>query len=196
MIAEKIESAESESSCELLAVFAKRSDDYSYIPILWAAIAALLLPAALYVLFPLSQPDIASFSFLQLLVFVLSAMILRLERFRTMVVPKRVKIKRAAQTAQMQFAVHGLNGADAPPAILFFVSFDERYVQIITNAKVQIKDNIWQEIIDKMLKRIKAGSLDSGMIEAVGEISEVMAQKCPAEPEDGFNRFPNRLIVL
>jgi len=195
-IADMIEGAESKSSCELLAVFAKRSDDYYYIPMLWAAIAALLLPATAYMLFSLPQPDIATFSFIQLLTFVLFSLFLRLERFRVMVVPKRVMLKRAAQTAQMQFAAHGLNSADAPPAILFFVSFDERYARIITNAKVQIEDGVWQGVIDKMVERIKADALDKGMIEAIGQISAVMSGQCPAGSKDDMSRFPDRLIVL
>jgi putative membrane protein len=195
-IADRISNAESKSSCELLAVFAGRSDDYSYIPMLWAAVAALLLPVIVYIFFPLSGLGIAEFSSLQLLAFMLFAVILRLDRLGIRVVPKQVKMKRAALAAHIQFASHGLNSADAPPAILFFVSFDERYVQIITNAKVQIGDEVWQGIIDKMIGRIKADALEKGMIEAVDEISKVMAGQCPVRSKSDISKFPNRLIIL
>ena len=47
-----------------------------------------------------------------------------------------------------------------------------------------------------MVERIKTGALDEGLVKAVNEISEVMAAQCPAGPEEGPDRFPNRLIAL
>ena len=195
-IASVISDTEARSGCELLAVFAKRSDDYRYIPMLWAASGALLLPLAYALLLPLPRPDLPSFALEQLLVFLALTLLFRIEPLQMRLVPKSVRLARAQHQAHLQFMTHGLNRSESPPAILFFVSFEERYAQILTNAKVTIADEKWQEIIDTMIARIRAGEKDEGMVEAVRSISETMREHCPSQEKERQNRYPNRLIML
>ena len=46
-IAEAIARAERRTDAELVTVLAARADDYTYIPLLWASVLALLVPGAL-----------------------------------------------------------------------------------------------------------------------------------------------------
>ena len=195
-IASVISDAEAKSGCELLAVFAARSDDYRYLPMLWAAAGALFLPLAATLFLPLERPDLPAFALTQLLVFLGLTLFFRIEPLRIRLVPKSVRLARAQQQAHLQFMTHGLNSSESPPAILFYVSFEERYVQILTNAKVTIADETWQEIIDTMIARIHAGEKDEGMIEAVQSISKTMQEHCAPLGDERQNRYPNRLIML
>ena len=46
-VAEAIDTVEKDTDAELVTVLARQADDYLYIPTLWAAIIALLLPLIL-----------------------------------------------------------------------------------------------------------------------------------------------------
>lgn len=195
-IASVIADTEAKNGCELLAVFAARSDDYRYIPMLWAAGGALLLPLAAYLFLPLERPDLPSFALTQWLVFLALTLLFRIEPLRIRLIPKKVRLARAQQQAHRQFIAHGLNSSDSPPAVLFFVSFEERYARILTNAKVPIADENWQRIIDRMIEGIHAGQMDEGMTEAVRSIARTMEKHCTPAAAEGQNRYPNRLIML
>jgi len=195
---ERIESAvraaESKSRCEIVAVFAARSDDYQYIPLLWAALGALLLPAAVVTGFGLRMP-VVDYTLVQAVLFAATAILFRMGELRVRLVPPKVRRRRAERMVGLQFVSMGLNSAEAPPAVLFFVSFDERYVRILTNAKVPVPDEKWQKIVDTMIARIRAGELDRGMVEAVETVGTVLKESCPSA-EAGDDRLPNRLILL
>jgi len=195
-IAEAISEAETESGCELLAVFAARSDDYFYIPMLWAAALSLFVPYALFPLFPFHADSLWNLALTQWFIFALLSLLLRTELLRPRLVPKRVRTKRAEAQARLQFTARGFNSSDSPPAVLFFVSLEERYAQILTNAKVPIPDTEWQRIIDAMVARIRAGEMDEGMVEAVRSIGKTMEAHCPVQRNEQRNSYPNRLVVL
>ncbi len=192
-IADRISDVEQRSDCELVTVFARRSDDYLYIPLLWAALAALLLPA--FVLPLLQGIDLLIYAALQAVLFFIFALVLRLDAVLPHIIPRRVRRRRAEQMARTQFVSLGLNAADAPPAVLFFISFDERYVQILTNAKVPVGDREWQKVIDGMIGGITGGKLEESVPETISKIGEVLQEHC-ASAESHGNYFPNRLIVV
>lgn len=194
-IAEAITEAETKSRCEIVAVFTARSDDYRYVPMVWAAMLSLFVPFAAYTLLPLDRPDLGTFALAQWLLFMLLLLLFRMNPPRLL--PVSLRQKRAEQQAARQFITQGLNSEKSPPAVLFFVSFDERYVRILSNAKVPIADKAWREIIDAMVTRIHAGEMDEGMVDAVRNIGATLAAHCPAN--DGAankNRYPNRLVIF
>ena len=49
-VAEAVTRAEQRTDAEIVTVLAPRADDYSYIPLLWASLIALLVPAVLHLL--------------------------------------------------------------------------------------------------------------------------------------------------
>ncbi len=192
-IEQKVAAVESQSACELVAVFAVRSDDYHYIPLLWAALTALVVPAALI---PWWHPGAGTFFTAQTITFALGALLLRSDRLRVRLVPKSIRLHRAEQMAALQFTAQGLNAADAPPAVLFFISFEERYVRILANAKVPVEDAQWQQVVDTMIAHIKDSRLEEGLGEAIGRIGEILHKACPAAENDVSNRFGNRMRLI
>ena len=193
-IAEAITEAETKSRCEIVAVFTARSDDYRYAPMVWAALLSLFVPFAAYTLLPLDRPDLGTFALAQWLLFMLLLLLFRMNPPR--LVPAALRQKRAEQQAARQFISQGLNGEKSPPAVLFFVSFDERYVRILSNAKVPIADEAWQKVIDTMIARIHVGEIDEGIIDAVRTIGATLEAHCPADGgAANENRYPNRLVI-
>ena len=192
-IAQKIEKIEKDSGCELVVVFARRSDDYFYIPLLWAALGALVL--SMLFLPWLKEIDVATYGALQALLFFLLAISLRLDAVLPRIIPAKIRERRAAQMAYTQFVSRGLNSADAPPAVLFFISFDERYARILTNAKVPIEDVEWQKIIDAMTQGIAEGKLQESVLEAIAKIGDILQSHCPATGTRD-NRFSNHMVIV
>lgn len=190
-----IKKAEAKSDCEIVAVFARRSSDYHFIPSLWAALAALTLPAVAYMLFPLPDVSVVSYAFLQASLFMVLTFVLRVEPLLMHLIPKKIHKSRAERMAALQFISNGLNDSDAPPAVLFFISFTERYVRILTSAKVPVPNEKWQEVVDEMIEKIRVGDTEKGMVEAIGAVGDILEKACP-RTEEHENRFPNRLILL
>lgn len=190
-----IKKAETKSDCEIVAVFARRSSDYHFIPSLWAALAALILPAVAYMLFPLSEVSVVSYAFLQAILFMVLTFVLRIEPLLMYLIPKKIRKARAERMAALQFISNGLNDSDAPPAVLFFVGFTERYVRILTSAKVPVPNEKWQEVVDEMIEKICAGDTEKGMVEAIEAVGDILEKECPRTTAQE-NRFPNRLIFL
>ena len=194
-IESKINSCEKRSSCELLAILSKRSDDYFFIPILWAAIASMAVPAVLITLFPGMEQEGMKLILSQWLAFVALALIFRLDAVKLKLVPAKIRHRRARNMAHMQFISHGLNDASAPCAVLLFISFEERYVQILTNSKVPIENSRWESIIARLTKDIKAGSVEDGIENAVDAICTLLEELSPERGDKRENRFPNRLVI-
>ncbi len=194
-IESKIGSCEERSSCELLAILSKRSDDYFFIPILWAALTAMFLPAVLMAFFPALEPEGMKLLLSQWLLFVALALIFRLDAVKMRLIPARVRHKRARDMAHLQFISNGLNDADAPCAVLLFISFEERYVQILTNSKVPIENSRWESVIEKLTKDIKAGKMQEGIESAIEQICSLIEETAPCENCKKENRFPNRLVI-
>ncbi len=195
-ISEKIDKIEKSSSCELLMMMTKESDDYRYITISWAAVGALVLPVPLLYFSPALPTDTLSILSLQWGAFLSALLLGRIDAVRFRLVPKSIRLRRAALKARESFISLGLNSESSPPAILFFISLKEQYVEIITNAKVPIPNESWRRIVDTMVARIKSESLDSGILEALDALSDVMRKHCPSTGEEGKNRYPNKLIIL
>ena len=102
-ISEAIAEVERHTDAELVTVLAAASDDYRYIPLLWAALVALVVPSALY-LSPLSTAWIIT---AQITAFLVLAVVLQIEALRVHLIPKGVRVLRAANMARRQFLEQG-----------------------------------------------------------------------------------------
>ena len=93
-ISQAISDIEQLTDAEVVCVLAPRSDDYYYIPALWAALLALVSPLLL-VLTPWWGHS-STVSLLQLLVFVVSWLLFRWQPFFQHIIPQPVRYWRAA----------------------------------------------------------------------------------------------------
>ena len=133
-IADAIAAAERRTSGELVTVIAQAADDYRYIPLLWPALAALLLPALLLTVWP----EIGAWRLylVQAAGFVVLALIAHLPRVHLALVPASVKRRRASRLAREQFFEQGLHLTRARTGVLIFVAVAEHHVEIIADTGI------------------------------------------------------------
>ncbi len=186
--------AEAKTAGEIFTVIAEESDDYRFIPILWATLAALVVPLPL--IFLTLWPASLIFS-LQLLVFVVLAVVLSLPAVKMAVVPPSVKHGAAAMLAGRQFLAHGLTTTEARTGVLIFVSLAERHAEIIadTGIAAKVDARVWQAAMDQLLAEVRAGRLADGLIAAVNATGAVLAAHFPPRTGDR-DELANDVVIL
>lgn len=199
-VAEAISAAERNTDAELVTVLARRSDRYTYIPILYAAAVALLTPGIL-ALTPLWRGSWVPFGLWELLfvqwsVFIVVALMLQWPPLLTRVIPAPVKRWRAANLARRQFLEQNLHHTRAHTGVLIFVSEIEHYVEIIADRgiDVHVDQAQWQQIVDAFTARVKRGEILPGFLQCVQSCGELLQRHAPATEQK--NELPNRMIVL
>lgn len=192
-VGEAVKSVESRTNAELVTVIAATSDDYRYIPALWAALVALLLPSVLYFT-PLS---IAWVAWLPIIVFIVLNTCLQLGGFRSKLVPKAVATWRASNMACRQFLEHGLHHTDGETGVLIFVSEAEHFVEILVDRgiKNKIDDSEWQDIVDAFIRDVRAKQVEEGFLRCLESCADILAVAVPKTP-DNKNELDDRLVLI
>ena len=127
-VEEAVTRAEQRTDAEIVTVLAPRADDYSYIPLLWASLIALVVPALVHFLD--SDMTIYTLLMLQWATFVFLSLIFRIPVLTTFLIPARVRHWRASNLARRQFLEQKLHHTQDRTGVLIFVSEAERYVEI------------------------------------------------------------------
>lgn len=192
-VAQAIKDVESRTNAELVAVLCARSDEYRYIPILWATLVALLVPAALY----FTTLPIEWTVWGQLSIFVVLALILQISNVRVRLIPKNVRYWRASNMARRQFLEQGLHRTDQQTGVLIFVSEDERYVEILCDDGVskQIPDTEWQEIVQEFVAHVTSRQTLHGFLQCLKKVGDHLEVAVPKTP-DNKNELDDRLILI
>ena len=193
-VSSAIADAEKATDAELVTVLAKRADNYYYIPTLWAALIALLLPVVIkFTPLWLNGDELLM---MQWLAFILLAMGLRIPFLMMKLVPRNVRYCRAADLARRQFMENNLHHTKNSMGVLIFVSEAEHYVEIIADQGISqhVSNDEWQKIINSFVEKVKAGKTKQGFLDCIGSCGELLKQYAPASEEK--NELPNHLIVL
>lgn len=189
-----VAAAEAGTTGEIFVVVAEASDDYRFIPLLWATLAALAVPLPLVFLTALAAATIFA---AQLALFIVLALALSWPALRARVVPRRVKHGRAHALAVQQFLAHGLQMTEARTGALIFVSLAERHAEVVADAGIAAKVDQaeWDAVIAALVGEIRAGRLTDGLVAAIGGVGAVLARHFPAAPGDR-NELPNEVVLL
>ena len=192
-ISEAIAAVERRTNAELVTVLAAASDDYRYIPLLWAALVALVVPSALYFT-PMSSAWMIT---VQLSVFLVLTVLLQIETLRARLIPKGVRNLRAANMARRQFLQQGLHHTDGDTGVLIFVSEAERYVEILVDRGISAKvgDDKWAGIIEEFVTDVHDNRVEEGFLTALKRCGEILAEAVPKTP-DNHNELDNRLVLI
>lgn len=192
-VASAVARVERETDAELVTVLAHRADHYAYLPFLWAALVALLLPLLGRFLPVLDWQD---WLLWQWLVFILLALVLRLPFIEMRLVPRRLRHHRAATLARCQFLAQNLHATAHGTGLLIFVSEAERYVEILADRGISqhIPDAEWQQLVDAFTARVKAGDTLNGFLECIAGCGEKLKPHLPATHEK--NELPNHLVLI
>ena len=192
-VSDAVRSVELRTNAELVTVIAATSDDYRYIPALWAALVALLIPSMLYFT-PLS---ITWLAWLPIIVFLVLNACLQLSGFRSRLVPKAVSTWRASNMACRQFLEQGLHHTSDETGILVFVSEAEHFVEILVDRgiRARVDDSQWQSIIDTFIQDVRAKEIEKGFVKCLNSCGEILEQAVPKTPENK-NELDDRLVLI
>ncbi|MGL4206270.1 MAG: TPM domain-containing protein [Aeromonadaceae bacterium] len=193
-LASQIQAVEQQTAAEIVTVLARRSDDYLYIPTLWAAFIAMLTPFVVHELgFWLEWQELFLY---QWLVWLFATLLFRWPPLMMRLIPSSVRRHRAAQMARQQFLEQGLHRTADRLGVLIFVSEAEHYVEIVVDQGVadQIADTHWQQIVSEFTQSVKSGAIEEGFTQCVAQVGAQLIRQFPATSPQ--NELSNRLIYL
>lgn len=199
-VGEAIARVERDTDAEIVTVLAAQADDYAYIPLLWAGLAALIVPGALAViagwLGVASWVGTWTLLLMQWALFAVLAIVFRLPGVTTHLIPRHVRYWRATNLARRQFLEQNLHRTEAGTGVLIFVSEAERYVEILVDHGISSRlDNaVWAEIVADFTRRVREGQTQQGFLDCVEACGKLLQTHVPATHER--NELPNRLVVL
>lgn len=199
-IATAIRTAEEQTGGEIYAVLARRSDDYFYVAgfiaccgmIITAVIMAFV---AHYYWFDLSLPKFALAILAAFLCLV--ALLALLPRLRMLLVPHRVRYRRAHLNALQQFIARNVHLTNKRTGILLFVSLAERYAEVVADAGINAKvgQQEWNTIVATLSAHAAKGTVADGFCEAIAQAGGLLAQHFPKEEGD-VNELEDHLVEL
>jgi putative membrane protein len=194
-IREAIAAVERTTSGELVTVIATSSDNYNYIPLLWAAILALLLPGPF--LFAGISGFIEHEYIFQLACFIVVAGVFHLPPIRVRLIPRVVRHQRAHRHAMEQFVLNNLTATQHANGLLLFVSVAERYVEIIADKGIHnvVAAGTWDTIVQAFTAKVRRGEIADGFVETIHASGDILHAHFPLEPGD-VNELPDHLIIV
>ena len=193
-LAGQIQAIEQQTDAEIVTVLARRSDDYLYIPTLWAAFIAMLTPFVAHEAgFWLEWQELFLY---QWLIWLLATLLFRWQPLMMRLIPARVRHHRAGLMARQQFLAQGLHRTEDRLGVLIFVSEAEHYVEILIDQGVadKIENSSWQQIVDDFIQKVKSGEIEAGFTQCVGEVGEQLIRIFPVTAVR--NELTNRLVYL
>jgi len=193
-ISRAIVDAETRTSGEIFVVVARRADDYRLVPVLWAAVAALVLVWPLFLFTPL---DMGTILVLQAAIFALWCVALTPDAIRLRLVPRPLGAANAERAAREQFLSHGVHTTEARTGVLIYVALLEHCVEIVADDGIAAKvaQDVWDAIARTVVEAARTGDLASGLVRAVGQAGDVLADYFPNGPGDR-DELPNHVVEL
>ncbi len=193
-VAEAIRLAEARTAGEIFCVIARYSSDYKLVPIVWAALLALVvpLPCLWLTAWPARMIYLA-----QIAVFLVCAIVLSHRALRFRIVPRRAREDRAHAEAMHQFLARGLGRTEQRTGVLIFASAGERYAEIVADTGIagKVPPAMWDEAITSLVTAIRDGRPGDGFVTAVEKCGDVLAAHFPPgtlNPDE----LPNKLIEI
>jgi putative membrane protein len=193
-ISAAIHDAESRTSGEIVCILARESTDATALPILLAALVALVLPWPLVALTAMPVNLILLF---QLLVFFGLAALLCLPRVRIALVPRAARRAMAHRAAMEQFMIRGIGRKADRTGVLIFVSLAEHYARIVADRGIadRVSHRQWQEAVDALIAHTRDGRIADGFIAAIDICGRVLEEHFP-RTETTRGELPDRIYVI
>jgi len=193
-ISAAIQAAERRTSGEIVCVLARSSVEATALPIVLAALAALALPWLLVFVTTLAVLMILS---LQLVLFVVLAVLLCLPRVRAGLLPAATRRAVAHQAAMEQFVLRGIGRTEGRTGVLVFVSLAERYARIIADEAIasRVVQDEWQGAVDVLIEHMREGRIADGFVVAIERCGTVLATHFPAKADER-SELPDRIYLI
>ncbi|WP_419768380.1 TPM domain-containing protein [Arcobacter sp.] len=193
-IEKQIKKLEEKSSAELVAVITDFSSSYNLLILIFSLVFTFLISLiSLYF-------NASTIMFFEIQLSTFAFFILMFHNFKQYflyLLPKKYKYNKASKKAKEEFINQGLYDTQTKLTIMFFVSIEEKYVEIITdkNVKEKIDDTYWQEIVNQFIKDVKNKEFEEGYKTAIKSCSEILIENFPIKEND-INELSNEVIEL
>ncbi|KAB2729440.1 TPM domain-containing protein [Brucella intermedia] len=199
-IAEAIRKAEAETSGEIYAVLARSSDDYFFAAGFVATCGILLASVVVAFLAHWYWFDVRLPMFgLAVLAAFLTAMLVLwvLPAIRMLLVPRRIRYKRAHLNALQQFLARNVHITEHRTGILLFVSMAEHYAEVIADAGInaRVGQDEWNAIVATLVHHASRAQVAEGFVLAIGQAGLLLETHFPAGA-DNVNELDDHLIEL
>ncbi|MHC6224265.1 TPM domain-containing protein [Pseudomonas sp. X10] len=193
-VAEAIARVEQHTDAELVTVLARRADDYTYIPLLWASLVALVVPGLLHYL--VGWLSINELLLTQWVTFMVLCLVFRIPRLTTRLIPRSVRHWRASNLARRQFLEQNLHHTAGATGVLIFVSEAERYVEILVDDGIaqRLDNQAWAAIVARFTEQVRQGQTLQGFVTCIEACGELLRTHVPST--HARNELPNRLVIL
>ena len=214
IVTEAVTAAERGTDAEIVTIVADRSDDYRDVGLLFAALAALLLPmlaalapatwesliAGLLSSWDGSAPAGAQFFAImaaQALVFLAIALIMSVDRVRFALTPAPYRRQRVRARAIASFRVGAEARTEARHGLLVYVSLRERMAELIVDDGLMrhAGDEVWAVAMADLVRLMRKGSPGQAIAAAISDVGGVLASIAPKTAGDR-DELPDRLIEL
>jgi len=189
-----ISDVERETDAELVTVLTAQSDNYSYIPLVWAGILALLVPGIVNYFGGWVGADLLML--VQWGTFIALSLLFRVPGINTRLIPRQVRYWRASNLARRQFLEQNLHHTEGGTGMLIFVSEAERYVEILVDQGIaDVLDNrMWEGIVADFTAKVRQGKTREGFLDCIAACGVLLKDHLPATHER--NELPNHLVIL
>ncbi|HWU56924.1 MAG TPA: hypothetical protein VN175_15550 [Rhizomicrobium sp.] len=216
-ISAAITEVEEKTAGEIFCVLARDVSRYREVPLLWAAVAAFILPPLL-VISGLQRLALASiftswtdesaramqglilralstFELVQAGVFLVVAIIVAMPRVRRAMTPGALKAYRVRQAARRHFVAVGARLSHAEPHILIFASLADRRVELVAHDAIHkaVGEGPWSESVAAVVDGMKTGKPADGFVKAIGICGAALAKHFPPNGAPQ-NRLPNTIL--
>lgn len=194
LISKEIENLEKLTSAELIAVITQKSSNYKSVILMFSIVFVFLISFLLFFI----KDDLYTLELIQYQIVIFIGMNLFFQTFHNLfmkLLPRFYKDKIASLYAKKQFYNLELNRTKQ--AIMFFVSLDEKYVEIITDSEIskKIPNEFWHQVISEFTYDIKNEDFLTGYLKALKASKAILIQHFPILKND-INELPNEVIEL
>jgi putative membrane protein len=206
--------AERRTDGEIVTIVADRSDAYHDVGLHYA-VAAMLMLAALFALFPAllqykldwfydgwtTGSELAPAVFLlligQAVVFLIVRYALAWPPLRMLATPGLTKSRRVRRRALQFFKSSAEKRTQGRVGILLYLSLAEHRAEIIADEAIHrlVPPERWGDAMAALLAKLRVGDPGGGMSDAVTGIAHILAEHFPKTDTD-VNELPDRLIEL
>lgn len=213
LVTQAVTDAESRSDAEIATIVSERSDNYNDVPLIWAALVA-LLAMAVYAAFPdfyLGLLDritggwhvwtmrewMTILVFATTIKFLATRYIVAWWPLRMALTPAKTKTRRARARAVALFKASTEYRTRSRTGVLIYLSLAEHHAEIIADKAIvaKVSPDEWGEAMALLIAELKLGRPGEGMAAAVGAIGTVLAKHFPRTGTDP-DEIPNRMIHL
>lgn len=205
--------AEARSDAEIATIVAERSDNYNDVPLIWAALTA-LLALAVYAAFPdfyLATLDritggwhiwtVREWLTIMVLAttikFLVTRYIVAWWPLRMAFTPGKTKTRRVRNRAVALFKASTERRTRSRTGVLIYLSLAEHRAEIVADEAIvaKVSPDAWGAAMALLIDHLKAGRPGEGMAAAVAAIGDVLARHFPHSGDDP-DEMPNRMIRL